>query len=684
LATNRLADESSPYLRQHAHNPVDWYPWGPEALQRAAAEDKPILLSVGYSACHWCHVMAHESFENEAIAAVMNEHFVNIKVDREERPDLDHIYQTVCQLLTRAGGWPLTVFLTPQQEPFFAGTYFPPEQRYGRPGFREVLIALSDAYREARAQVADQAKQILDALAQMQRPAKAGELDALVVRDAGRALLEHVDHEHGGFGDAPKFPNPFNLDLLLRVGVRFGNLAALDAVSSTCAAMRAGGLYDQLGGGFHRYCVDATWTVPHFEKMLYDNVLLPPVYLAAGLVRNEPGLAAVAAETLDYLLAEMHSPEGAFYATTDADSEGEEGKFFVWTPTQVKEALEPTLAELACSRFGITPAGNFEHGATVLTLRRTVDELAAARGLTPDDVRDRLDLARRELLAARAQRVPPFRDEKILTVWNGLAIRAFAMAGAALGRDDYLAAARSAASFILDQMMIDGRLFRVYMDGSAKVDGYLDDHGGLALGLLELFTATGEPRWYQAALALMERVETEFADPEQGDYFMTAKGGETLVMRPKDGYDHATPSGLSLVAHSLVRLAHLSGDEPWRQRAERLLQAHAANLRQNAWGTAFLLGALDDLLVEPAAVVVVGDDPRAEALLQAAWQDWRPGRLIARRLPGTSDAELPSLLHHRDLLQGEPAAYVCLGFACRQPVTTAEELVRVWTDAAAD
>jgi len=674
LATNRLSQESSPYLQQHAHNPVDWYPWGPEALQRAAAEDKPILLSIGYSACHWCHVMAHESFENEAIATAMNEHYINIKVDREERPDLDHIYQTVCQLMNRSGGWPLTVFLTPQQQPFFVGTYFPPEQRYGRPGFREVLLALADAYREARAQVADQAQQILEALAQLQQPARAGDLDPSLLVEAGRALLEQADPQHGGFGDAPKFPNPFNLELLLRVAARQGHRAARDAVFAACRAMRAGGLFDQLGGGFHRYCVDATWTVPHFEKMLYDNALLPPVYLAAGLLGHEPALTAVAAETLDYLLRDLRSPDGGFYATTDADSEGEEGTYFVWTPAQVAAVLEPSLAELACERFGIGPAGNFEHGATVLTCRRSIEELAAARGLTPDDVRARLDLARRELLAVRAARVPPFRDEKILAGWNGLAIRAFAMAGAALGRPDYLAAARQASAFILERMMPGGRLQRVSKDGVTKVDGYLDDHGAVALGLLELFAATGEPRWYHAAVSLLERVEADFGDPERGDYFMTAADAETLVMRPKDGFDHATPSGLSLVAHSLVRLAHLTGEAVWHARAERLLRAHAASMRQNAWGTAFLIGAVDDLLAAPEAVVVVGDDSRADLLLQAAWRDWRPGRLIARRLPAAADAELPPLFHQRRLVGGEPAAYVCLGFTCRPPVTTPEAL----------
>ena len=674
MATNRLAGESSPYLQQHAHNPVDWYPWGSEALQRAAREDKPILLSIGYSACHWCHVMAHESFEDEAIAQVMNEHFVNIKVDREERPELDHIYQTVCQLLTRAGGWPLTVFLTPEQQPFFAGTYFPPDQRYGRPGFREVLLALSDAYREARAQVADQAGQILDALQQTQQPNQEGRLGDDLLRTAKQSLLEHVDRQHGGFGDAPKFPNPFNLDLLLRAAAHHGDEASLKAVCQACRAMRAGGIFDQLAGGFHRYSVDDSWSVPHFEKMLYDNALLPPIYLAAGILAEDVGLVDVARETLDYLLREMQAPDGGFYATTDADSEGEEGKYFVWTPEQVAEVLEPQLAALTCERFGIGPGGNFEHGATVLHLRRGLPELAAARGQTPEHIRDQLELAIRELLAARASRVPPFRDEKILACWNGLAIRALAMTGAALGRDDYLDAARRTAAFIRDRMMPGGRLQRVYKDGTAKVDGYLDDHGAVALGLLELFCATGEAEWYQLAGSLLQRVEEGFADVERGDYYMTPTDGEPLLMRPKNTFDNATPSGLSLVAHALVKLAHLTGEETWRSRAARLLSAHAGAMRQNAWGTAFLIGAADALLIEPEAVVVVGDDDQADALLQAAWRSWRPARLICRRLPATADADLPGLLHDRGLIDGQPATYVCQGFTCQLPATGPDAL----------
>ncbi len=678
---NRLLSETSPYLQQHAHNPVDWYPWGEEALARARAEDKPILLSIGYSACHWCHVMAHESFENEAIAAAMNEHFVNIKVDREERPDLDQIYQTVCQLLTRAGGWPLTVFLTPDQEPFFAGTYFPPEQRYGRPGFREVLLALADAYREARSQVADQARQILQALHELQSgDGHSDPPDRDLLAHAHRVLAANFDRRNGGFGTAPKFPNPFNLEVFLRHYAASGEQEALEDVVRACRHMRAGGVYDQLGHGFHRYSVDAEWRVPHFEKMLYDNVLLPPVYLSAWLASELVDLAATARETLDYLLAEMRHPEGGFYSTTDADSEGEEGRYFAWTPDQVREVLEATAAELACERFGISPHGNFEHGTSVPSLARSLEELAAARGWPPQQAADAAEQARRELLAARAQRVAPFRDEKVLTAWNGLAIRAFAQAGLVLGEPRYLKAAAEAAEFVLARLADGDRLHRVYHDGRRTAAACLDDYGALIAGLLELFGASGEPRWFERAAAFAETALAEFGDDDVGDFFMTPAGGERLVLRPKDIHDSATPSGLSLMVGDLVRLYEFTGDDRYRARAEQAAAAHGRDMRRNAWGMANLIVAADGLRTEPESLVIAGAGPAADALLRVALSEYRPRLLLARRPAEVPDEHLPALLHHRGLVDGRPAAWHCRGFTCRAPITDPVALTAALAD----
>ncbi len=675
VGTNHLAGEVSPYLRQHAGNPVDWYPWGPSALERARREDKPILLSIGYSACHWCHVMAHESFENEAVAAVMNRHYVCIKVDREERPDLDHLYQTVCQLLTQTGGWPLTVFLTPSQEPFFAGTYFAPDRRYGRPGFIEVLEALAEAYRDARAQVTEQAQQIIAALACEQAPhGQPGELTERLLDDGYAQLRQAFDTARGGFGQAPKFPNPGPLEVFCRHHARTGQADALQQVVKAARAMRAGGIYDQLGFGFHRYSVDAAWRVPHFEKMLYDNVLLPPLYLAAWQASGQPDLAECAVETLDYLLASLRAPEGGFYSATDADSSGEEGRYFVWTADQVRSVLEATLADIACERFGVTAAGNSDGGASVLHLARPLEPMAAARGWPPEQMRAALEQARRDLLAARARREAPHRDEQVIAAWNGLAIRAYAQAGLLLGREAYLRAAEEAARFVLDHLVDDGRLRRIWAAGEARGRAFLDDHAAVAAGLLELFAATGEPRWYDAAVRLTETVAGEYTDPAVGDWFMTSAAGEALVLRPKETGDGATPSGLSLMVHNLWRLHQLSGEHRYRADAERALRAHAEGLRRNPWGWATLLCGLDALLSADETVVVVGDGPAAEALVRAALADYRPNRLVCRRRADTVDAALPWLLRGHGLRDGQPAAYLCRGQVCQAAVTSPEGL----------
>ncbi|MCA1594484.1 MAG: thioredoxin domain-containing protein, partial [Acidobacteria bacterium] len=519
--TNRLVNESSPYLLQHAHNPVDWYAWGEDALGRARNEGKPILLSIGYSACHWCHVMERESFENEEIASLMNEHFVNIKVDREERPDLDQIYMNAVQLMTRHGGWPLTVFLTPDLVPFYGGTYFPPEDRYQMPGFKRVLTSIADAYRKQPDQVAQSAREILAELNQMSR-AQASQ-DALTVSlldNAFETLSRTYDSRHGGFGSAPKFPAAMNLEFLLRTFNRTGGAKALEMVAHTCRKMAEGGMYDQLGGGFHRYSTDARWLVPHFEKMLYDNALLSRLYLHAYQATGEESFRRIAEETLDYVMREMTDANGGFYSTQDADSEGVEGKFFVWDIDEIIELLGAEDGYLFCAYYDVTAGGNFEE-KNILNISRPVEAVAREMNVSVERLREALESGRRKLFDVRESRVKPGRDEKVLTAWNGLMLESFAEASAILDRNDYRLLAERNAQFILEHLSKDGLLLHVYNRGQAKLNGYLDDYSFVSSGLLTLFETTGTLRWLEAAASLTEKMIEEFWDDTEGGFFYT-------------------------------------------------------------------------------------------------------------------------------------------------------------------
>ncbi|HEX7379249.1 MAG TPA: thioredoxin domain-containing protein, partial [Pirellulales bacterium] len=530
---NRLAHETSPYLLQHANNPVDWYPWGPEAIERSRREDKPIFLSIGYSACHWCHVMEHESFENEMIARQLNEGFVCIKVDREERPDLDQIYMTAVQAMTGRGGWPMSVFLTPDLKPFYGGTYWPPVGRMGMPGFDQVLDAVLNAWRERRPLVDQQASDLaadVDRAGRMALPP--GELSELPLEAAEAALERVFDHQHGGFGGAPKFPHPMDLRLLLRRWRRAPQAPLLNMVTLTLDRMAAGGMYDQLGGGFHRYSVDERWLTPHFEKMLYDNALLSAAYVEAFQATGRPDYERVARETFDYILREMTSPEGGFYSTLDADSEGEEGMFYVWTPAEIEAALGPDRARTFCRLYDVSEEGNFE-GRNILNLPKTLEQ--ASRILSRDTAELAAELAesRAKLLAVRNQRVWPGLDDKVLVSWNGLMIDALASAAAALGEERYLRAARAAADFILDKMRReDGRLSHSWRAGQAKLDAYLDDYACLANALVSLYEAGFEERWIDAAAQLADILLADFEDHEAGGFFYTATGHEQLISRP--------------------------------------------------------------------------------------------------------------------------------------------------------
>jgi len=676
--TNRLIDETSPYLQQHAHNPVDWYPWGDEAIMRAQAEQKPILLSIGYSACHWCHVMEHESFEDEETAAVMNELFVNIKVDREERPDVDSIYMQAVQMMTGSGGWPLTVFLKPNLVPFYGGTYFPPEPRHGLPSFKQVLVAVAETFASRPDAVDENSGRLLEALRQQVDYGRGeGEPSAEVFASAFERVRRQFDSTNGGFGHAPKFPPSMLCDFLLRHAVRTGDEDALHVVEFTLEKMAAGGIYDHLGGGFHRYSVDEHWLVPHFEKMLYDNALLARLYLNAYKATGKAGYRRVVEETLDYVLREMTSPEGAFYSTQDADSEGVEGKFFVWTPEEIEAVLGADDAKLFSAYYGVTKGGNFE-GHTILNVERTAEEVAHSLGVAVERLNEALERGRKLLYDVRATRIWPGRDEKTLAAWNGLMLRAFAEAGAALGREDYVDAARRNAEFIFESMTRDGLLLRTWKAGEAKLNAYLEDYAYLIEGLVSLYEATFETRWIVEAKRLADTMIAEFWDAEHGAFYFTGSSHEELIRRTKELEDNATPSGNSSAAWGLVRLGELTGIADYREKAGATLRYVQGSL--DRYGRAFghMLCALDFYLSVPFEIAIVGDPelPATQSLREEVYRRFIPAHVVAGSREGDTDAALAvPFLVDKPLFGGEPTAYVCRSFTCRLPVTTVEALV---------
>jgi uncharacterized protein YyaL (SSP411 family) len=671
---NRLAHETSPYLLQHAHNPVDWYPWGPEAFARARAENKPILLSVGYSACHWCHVMERESFEEPDIARQMNEHFVNVKVDREERPDVDEVYMKAVQMLTGRGGWPMTVFLTPDGKPFYGGTYFPPTDRHGLPGFPRILQAVARAYRERPDDVAKSVQQILPELARPDTPRPSGDaLDRDLPRRAVEALLAHVDRREGGLGGAPKFPHGAAFQLFLRQHRATRQPDLLEAVLLTCARMARGGVYDQIGGGFHRYAVDAHWLVPHFEKMLYDNAQIPRLYLEAYQVTGEPWLRRVVVDTLDYVMRDMRHPDGGFYSATDADSEGEEGKYFVWTPAEVRAVVHAEDVDLVCRYWDISEEGNFE-GKSIAHVTVDVEQVAKLFGRTTDDAGAAIERARSRLLAARRDRVAPLRDEKILVGWNALMIGTLAEAGRVLREPRFVSGAADAAEFIWTHIRAGGRLLHGWAAGRPKQGGYLDDHAFLAGALVDLYEATLDRTHLSHARELVAALEGRFRDVRAGGYFFTGHDEEELIARTKPGADGSLPSGNAVAAHVLLRLHHLTGEAPYRERAEEILRLYHEEARQNPFGFASYLQALEFHLEGPAEVVVVG--PREGADGQRLWAEvagtYLPHRILVGAEPGEADPLAPA--RDRRAIDGRATAYVCRNFTCSPPVTTPAEL----------
>jgi uncharacterized protein YyaL (SSP411 family) len=665
---NRLIRESSPYLKQHAHNPVDWHPWGDEALRKAKELDRPIFLSIGYSACHWCHVMERESFEDPAIGELLNQHFISIKVDREERPDLDQIYMAAVQLLTQSGGWPMSVFLTPDLKPFYGGTYFPPRDLYGRPSFRRVVEALAKAWVDQRDAITSSGDEISariqDFLALETAP---GPLGADILKAAGQFLRRRFDAQYGGFGQAPKFPHPMDLRLLLRLYARFQDDDTLAMVRKSLDHMARGGMYDQLGGGFHRYSTDARWLVPHFEKMLYDNALLVPAYLDAFLITGEPFYRQIAEETLDYVVREMTAPDGSFYSTQDADSEGEEGKFFVWPEGEIEAILGKAEADFFGHVFDVSAAGNWE-GVNILNRGRSDEQDAKVHNLPLAEFRARVASAKAKLLAERSKRIWPGRDEKVLTAWSGLMIAAFAHAGAAFERADYLNVARRAADFVLTRLRTaDGRLLRTTFAGmDAKLNGYLEDYAYMIDSLVSLYEATFEPRWLAEATRLAETMISLFWDDAAGGFFYTSSDHETLIARNKDPHDQATPSGNSMAALGLLRLAHLTGRPEFRAKAEQTLLAFRGLMTTSPMAATQMLAALDFYLGPVEELAIVGD-PQSKGfaeVVRAARLRFRPRQVIAASAAGERVIEL---LKDRTS-PGAVSLFICREGTCQSPL----------------
>ena len=676
---NRLANETSPYLLQHANNPVDWYPWGEEALDKARAEDKPILLSVGYSACHWCHVMERESFENPAIAAQMNQLFVSVKVDREERPDIDSIYMTAVQAMTGHGGWPMTVFLTPDGKPFYGGTYFPPEGRGGMPSFPRVLEAISDAYGNNRNEVLQNTEHLLDRMRQMSAVGQQGfePLTDEVMRLAMRKAASDFDPRHGGFGLQPKFPQPMTYEFLLRHYLRTEDSEALHMVELTLQRMATGGIYDQIGGGFHRYSTDAFWLVPHFEKMLYDNALLARLYLHAYQITGNPMYRRVVEETLEYVMREMTSQEGGFYSAQDADSEGVEGKFFIWLPHEIEEALGDEDGEIINRYYGVTPQGNFE-GRNILRVAMDAANLARDEGLDAEQFGDLLARAKSRLLAVRNERIAPGLDDKILTSWNGLMLAAFAESASVLGRKDYAEVAERNAEFLLANLLNEGRLLRTYKDGKAKLNGYLEDYAFLIDGLLMLHEVNFSRSTLDAAIELGNAMVELFWDAATGQFFDTGHDHEQLVVRPKDLTDNAIPCGSSMAVDVLLRLAVITDDGDMELRASAALRGVRQLMMTFPTAAGNWLGALDFYLSRPKEIVIVGErgDADTDALLSEVHRHYTPNRVLLGASEGDdADSGLP-LLMERHKIDGMPTAYVCENYVCQLPVTDAKAFAR--------
>lgn len=685
---NALIAEKSPYLLQHAYNPVCWYPWSNEAFELAKTEDKPIFLSIGYSTCHWCHVMEKESFEDDQVAKLMNDAFVSIKVDREERPDLDHVYMTVCQMLTRSGGWPLTIIMTPEKKPFFAGTYIPKTSRFGRTGMTELIPRIQEIWTTRRNEVSESADQILNALRSMEKETVGRDLDIGVLDRAYQELSQRYDEDFGGFSDAPKFPSPHNILFMLRYWKRSGNQKALEMVEKTLQKMRHGGIYDQIGSGFHRYSTDKEWRVPHFEKMLYDQAMLVLAYLETYQSTGREIYAATAREVLTYVSRDMSHSEGGFYSAEDADSEGVEGKFYVWTEAEIREILNKETADLVVKVFNVDSSGNFREeasgkktGANILHLAGPFSQIAAELNLTVPRLERRIHAAKEKLFEVREKRVHPHKDDKILTDWNGLMIAAFARAARVLAETQYFEAAKGAASFILNRLRnAEGRLLHRFRDGEAKITAHLDDYAFMVWGLIELYEAGFQVQHLKTALALNTDMLTHYWDENTGGLFFTPADGEKLIVRKKELYDGAVPSGNSVAMQNLLRLSSLTGDTALSEMAAKIGRAFSAQIKQLPSGyTQFLVAV--DFALGPAYEVVIAGRPGAKdtaKMIQALDNRFMPNRVTLLR---PTDQESPDIVAISPFtkphvsMDRKATAYVCTGNACKAPTTDIAEML---------
>ncbi|MHC4623168.1 MAG: thioredoxin domain-containing protein [Planctomycetota bacterium] len=677
--TNRLANESSPYLLQHAHNPVDWYPWGDEALEGAKREDKPIFLSIGYSTCHWCHVMERESFADERIAKIMNEHFVSIKVDREQRPDVDAVYMNAVQMMTGSGGWPLSVFLTPEGEPFYGGTYFPPTDVYGRPSFERVLLTVADAWKQRREELVESAGNISGVLAGLSEQAAQEKLSNDVLKSAYSYFERTFDDTYGGFGGAPKFPQASNLSMLLTYWHRTGDARALAMVEKTLEAMAKGGIYDHLGGGFHRYSTDVRWLVPHFEKMLYDQALLSGVYVQAYQAIGNEAYARTAREVFDYVLRDMTAPEGGFYSAEDADSEGKEGLFYVWTPAEIEGVLGPEHAKVFAEYHGVTDRGNFEDDKSILNIDEPLAEVAKRVKKDPAEAEGIIQQSRSKLLAHRSGRIRPHRDDKVIAGWNGLMISAMARGGAVLQEPKYVAAAGKAGEFVLSKLIRDGRLMRYWRDGKVAGPGFLDDYAFVITGLLDLYEATFDAGWLAEARKLAEQMIERFGDEEAGGFFLAGKDAEALIVRNKPSYDGAVPSGNSVAALALLKLGRLTMERRFTEQGERTLKAFSAQMTRSPTSLTAMLVALDFSIGPTQEIVIAGDRQTADTkeMLKLLHRRFLPRAVILFHATGDGgkgiEEQVP-FLKGQAAIDGKATAYVCENYVCSKPVNSVREL----------
>ena len=676
--TNKLIEETSPYLLQHAHNPVDWRPWGSEAFEQAQKEDKPIFLSIGYSTCHWCHVMEHESFEDQQIAKIMNEHFVSIKVDREQRPDVDEIYMNAVMMMTGSGGWPLSVFLTPEGKPFYGGTYFPPRDAYGRPGFDRVLLSVADAWKNRRQELVGSATKMNELLQSPAGSTDKSNLSPEILDNAFGSFQNIFDAVNGGFWTAPKFPQPTNLSMLLSYWSRTTDNQALSIVEKTLDAMAAGGIYDHLGGGFHRYSTDAKWLVPHFEKMLYDQALLSKVYLQAYQITKQERHAQIAKETFDYVLRDMTDPAGGFYSAEDADSEGKEGTFYLWDPEQIDSALNEEQARFFNAYYGVTKEGNFEEGTTILNITTSMKHLENEFKKDQAAIANILTTARTKLFQERAKRTRPHRDEKIITGWNGLMISSLAYGGAVLEEEKYIEAARHAAEFILSTLHKNGRLMRYYRDGRVVEKAFLDDYAFTTMGMLDLYEATFDVKWLIEAKSLSNQMIELFADSEKGGFFLAGKDGEKLIARTKPGSDGAIPSGNSVAALVLLKLGRLTMDQRFTELGGKVLEAFSQQLQRSPAYSSAMLMALDFRLGTTQEIIIAGnaDALDVKKMLKLIRGKFLPNAVVLLHEPDKADSALYNtvpFIKNQTAIKGKATAYVCENYVCKKPVNNMGE-----------